>query len=47
MGINGFPTVVVNDAAGYAYLTVGYQPLEALEPVVEQWLEGALERQAG
>ena len=47
MGINGFPTVVVNDAAGYAYLTVGYQPLEALKPVVEQWLEGALERQAG
>ena len=42
LGINGFPTVVVNDKNGYAYLTVGFQEYNALEPVVEAWLTDAL-----
>ena len=45
MGVTGFPTVVVNDRTGYAYLTVGWQPYEQLEPIVEAWLTDRLERQ--
>ena len=40
LGINGFPTVVVNDRSGYAFLTVGFQDYNALEPIVEDWLTG-------
>jgi putative protein-disulfide isomerase len=39
LGITGFPTVVVRDENGYAFLTVGYRPYEALEPLLESWLE--------
>ncbi|MBO32139.1 MAG: hypothetical protein CMM74_04065 [Rhodospirillaceae bacterium] len=42
--VSGFPTVVVNDQHGYAYLTVGYQPYESLQQVVEAWLTDQLER---
>ena len=45
MGVTGFPTVVVNDRTGYAYLTVGWQPYEQLEPIVEAWLTDRLDRQ--
>ena len=38
MGINGFPTVVVHDARGYALLTNGYQPIEALEGPLAHWI---------
>ena len=41
LGVTGFPTVVVKDHDSYAYLTVGYQPFEALQPIVEGWLTGA------
>ena len=44
MGVTGFPTVVFNDHNSYAYLTVGYQPYENLEPIVEAWLTGQLQR---
>ncbi|MBT4588433.1 MAG: DsbA family protein [Rhodospirillaceae bacterium] len=44
LGVSGFPTVVVNDKNGYAYLTVGYQPYENLEPIIEAWLSNQLER---
>ncbi len=44
LGVSGFPTVVVNDKNGYAYLTVGYQPYESLQPVVEAWLSDQLQR---
>ncbi|MBT7955528.1 MAG: DsbA family protein [Rhodospirillaceae bacterium] len=44
MGVTGFPTVVVNDENGYAYLTVGFQAYENLEPIVEAWLTGQLQR---
>ena len=39
LGVSGFPTVVVKDEGGYAYLTVGYQPHETLGPALETWLE--------
>ena len=46
LGVSGFPTVVVKDAAGYAYLTVGYQPYEQLQPVLEAWLTDKLKHEA-
>ena len=45
LGVTGFPTLVVNDRHGYAYLTGGYQPYDQLEPIVEAWLKGELPRQ--
>ena len=39
LGVGGFPTVVVNDRQGYALLTVGFRPFEALQPNLEAWLE--------
>ncbi len=39
LGVTGFPTVVVRDESGYAFLTVGYQPFEALEQLLEPWLD--------
>lgn len=39
MGVNGFPTVLVRDERGYAILTHGYQPLDALEGLLKQWLD--------
>ena len=41
MGINGFPTVVVHDARGWALLTNGYQPIEALEGPLAGWIATA------
>ncbi len=42
LGVSGFPAVVVNDTNGYAYLTVGYQPYENLQPIIEAWLSDQL-----
>ncbi|MDP6428609.1 MAG: DsbA family protein [Rhodospirillales bacterium] len=44
LGVSGFPTVLINDEAGYAYLTVGYQPFEQLGHIVEAWLDNKLDR---
>jgi putative protein-disulfide isomerase len=44
LGVTGFPTVVVKDDEGYAYLTVGYQPYEHLERLLGAWLDGNVER---
>jgi putative protein-disulfide isomerase len=44
LGVTGFPTMVVKDSYGYAYLTIGYQPYEQLAPVVEAWLEDKIDR---
>jgi len=38
LGITGFPAVVLKDDAGYAFLTIGYQPFEALKPYLELWM---------
>ena len=45
LGVTGFPTLLVNDQHGYAYLTVGYQPYEQIENIVDAWLNDQLERQ--
>ena len=42
LGVTGFPTVVVNDGSVYAYLTVGYQAYERLQPILEAWLTDQL-----
>ena len=39
LGVSGYPTVVLNDRSGYAYLTVGYRPFDALAPHLEAWAE--------
>ena len=44
LGVTGFPTVVVKDDEGYAYLTVGYQPYEQLGTLLDAWLDGTVER---
>jgi putative protein-disulfide isomerase len=46
LGVSGFPTVVVKDDDGYAYLTVGYQPYEQLGPLLDGWLDGRIKAQA-
>ncbi len=38
LGISGFPTVILRNDQGYTCLTAGYQPLEALQPLIEEWL---------
>jgi putative protein-disulfide isomerase len=38
LGITGFPAVVLKDDGGYAFLTIGYQPFEALRPYLELWM---------
>ncbi len=39
LGIQGFPAVLLRDGDGADVLTVGYQPLDALIPAVDRWLE--------
>ena len=43
MGVTGFPTIVAkepgeNGESQYAYLTVGYRPYDALEPLLREWI---------
>ena len=39
LGVSGFPTVImVEDGAGYRFLTRGYSPFQRLRPALEQWL---------
>jgi putative protein-disulfide isomerase len=37
MNVGGFPSVLLRDDEDYAFLTVGYQPLENLEPIIDIW----------
>lgn len=37
-GVRGFPTVVLQDAAGSTRLTHGYRPFQELQPQIEAWL---------
>ena len=41
LGIAGFPTLLAERDGQLALLTNGYQPLEALSPLLERWLERA------
>lgn len=38
LGISGFPTVILEDDAAQAFLTIGYRPLEAVRTQLELWL---------
>ncbi|MFP6583163.1 MAG: DsbA family protein [Candidatus Hydrogenedentota bacterium] len=38
LGLQGFPSIVLQDARGLALLTSGYQHFEALSPIVDDWL---------
>jgi putative protein-disulfide isomerase len=37
-GVSGFPTLVCADNGQYAYLSNGYRPYDALQPLLEEWL---------
>jgi len=41
LGITGFPTLLAERGGQLALLTNGYQPLEALAPLLGRWLEHA------
>ncbi len=43
-GIQGFPSAVLRDESGPTLLTIGYQPLERLEPRIDQWLKQGSEQ---
>lgn len=40
IGVNSFPTVVVEDRRGLAALTIGYRPYDDLVDPLEDWLNG-------
>ena len=39
LGIAGFPTLLAEHEGQLALVTNGYQPLSALSPLLERWLE--------
>lgn len=41
-GVTGFPTVVLREDDTLAALSVGYQPFESLEPILDAWVSGEL-----
>ncbi|HCP00104.1 MAG: hypothetical protein CL573_06210 [Alphaproteobacteria bacterium] len=41
-GITGFPTMVLREDETLAALTVGYQPFESLEAILDSWVAGDL-----
>lgn len=38
LGVQGFPTAILQNAAGYALLTSGWRPFEELAPQIDEWL---------
>jgi len=43
LGIAGFPTLLAESSGRLALLTNGYQPLDALSPLLARWLEHAVD----
>ena len=41
LGISGFPTLLAQDGQQVTPLAHGYQPIEALTPLIDAWLEKA------
>lgn len=37
LGVRGFPTIILRDGEHLSLLTAGYQPFEALRPILDQW----------
>lgn len=46
LGVQGFPTVVLNDREGFKLLCNGYQPYERLKPFLQAWVDGGLQTQS-
>lgn len=42
IGVTGFPTVLLREDDKLAALTIGYQPLERLQPALDAWTGGEL-----
>ena len=40
LGVSGFPTLVASEGEASAAVTVGYQPLDKIMPVLDAWLDG-------
>jgi putative protein-disulfide isomerase len=40
LGIDAFPSVVLQDGTRYAYLTVGYRPFAELKGTLDSWVAG-------
>jgi putative protein-disulfide isomerase len=40
-GVRGFPTLILQNSAGYTLVTSGWRPLEELQPQIEAWLSQA------
>ncbi len=38
LGVQGFPTAILQNAAGYALLTSGWRPFDELAPQIDEWL---------
>ena len=45
LGVSGYPTVILQTGNDLVLLTQGYQPFDALETAVDQWLSGTLQTQ--
>ncbi len=41
-GVTGFPTVVLREDETLAALSVGYQPFDSLEPILDAWVSGEM-----
>lgn len=46
LGVQGFPTVILNDREGFKLLCNGYQPYERLKPFLQAWVDGSLQIQS-
>lgn len=46
-GVQGFPTIILEDHRGPKLLTVGHQPLKTLTPLIDTWLVESSETPAG
>lgn len=44
-GVRGFPTLVLQDSAGFELLTSGYRSYEQIQSQLDSWLQASLERQ--
>ncbi len=40
LGVSGFPTLVASEGEACAGVTVGYQPLDKIMPVLDAWVAG-------
>lgn len=41
-GVTGFPTVVLREDDTLAALSVGYQPFDSLQPILDAWVSGEM-----